>query len=369
MGRPERKPLRVIHSRAPIRICDNGGWTDTWFAGHGKVLNIGAGPCSEVEIEVYPRETGRERCIIHAENFGDCYAWDISGSAWDRHPLLEASIRYTGLPDDVAIRVTLYSHVPAGASTGTSASIAVALIAALDELSDRYWAPYEVAYAAHHVETALLGQQSGIQDQLCAAFGGINYIEISPYPHASVSQLRLPDPIWWELERRLVLIYLGKPHHSSQTHERVIRHLEVAGSTARPLEDLRGAAELARDALTAGDLSAFGRAMIQNTEAQRHLHPDLVSPEAQLVIEIAQAHGAAGWKVNGAGGDGGSLTLLCDTSSAAKRAMIRQIERDNPLFESIPIRLARTGVRTWTVAGQCESASGAYLPRSPVGST
>ena len=369
MGRSELKPLRVIHSRAPIRICDNGGWTDTWFAGNGKVLNIGVGPCSEVEIEVYPCESGRERCMIHAENYGDCYAWDVSGSAWDRHPLLEASIRYTGLPDDVSICVTLYSHVPAGASTGTSASIAVALIAALDELSGGRRAPHEVAYAAHHVETVLLGQQSGIQDQLCAAYGGVNYIEISKYPHATVSQLRLPDPIWWELERRLVLIYLGKPHHSSQTHERVIRHLEVAGSTAQPLEALRAAAELARDALVAGHLAAFGQAMIQNTEAQRHLHPDLVGPEAQRVIEIAQAHAAAGWKVNGAGGDGGSLTLLCGASSAAKRAMIRQIEQDNSLFESIPIRLARTGVRAWTVAGQCKSAPGAHFPRSSVSST
>ena len=351
MERPERKPLRVIHSRAPIRICDNGGWTDTWFAGHGKVLNIAAGPCSEVEIEVYPREPGRDRSIIHAENYGDCYAWDDTDTAWDRHPLLEASLRYTGIPDDAAIRVTLYSHVPAGASTGTSASIAVALIAALEELSGGCRTPHEVAYAAHHVETAILGQQSGIQDQLCAAYGGINYIEISQYPHAAVSQLRLTDPAWWELERRLALIYLGKPHLSSQIHERVIRHLETEGSAAQPLEDLRAAAELARDALAAGDLPAFGRAMIQNTEAQRHLHPDLVGAEAQRVIEIARAHGAAGWKVNGAGGDGGSLTLLCCTSSAAKREMVRRIEEESPLFQSIPLQLARTGVRTWTSAG------------------
>jgi len=27
------KPLRIINSVASIRICDNGGWMDTWFAG------------------------------------------------------------------------------------------------------------------------------------------------------------------------------------------------------------------------------------------------------------------------------------------------------------------------------------------------
>jgi hypothetical protein len=46
---------RVINSTAPIRICDNGGWTDTWFARHGKVFNIAVRPHVEVQIEVSRR--------------------------------------------------------------------------------------------------------------------------------------------------------------------------------------------------------------------------------------------------------------------------------------------------------------------------
>ena len=30
----------VITASAPVRICDCGGWTDTWFAGHGRVFHI-----------------------------------------------------------------------------------------------------------------------------------------------------------------------------------------------------------------------------------------------------------------------------------------------------------------------------------------
>ena len=41
-------PLRVISSVAPIRIADLGGWTDTWFAKHGRVLNIVVYPYAEV---------------------------------------------------------------------------------------------------------------------------------------------------------------------------------------------------------------------------------------------------------------------------------------------------------------------------------
>ncbi|MEE9616644.1 MAG: GHMP kinase [Anaerolineae bacterium] len=345
--REQERPLRIINSVAPIRICDNGGWTDTWFAEYGKIFNIGVYPYAEVQIEVYPYDGREERIIIYAENYGERYVRHLERPAWDRHPLLEAAIERMAVPDDVAFQVTIYSEAPAGASTGTSAAVTVALIGGLDCLTPGRLTPHEVAYVAQSVEVDLLKQQCGIQDQLCAAYGGINYIEMFQYPYATVSQIRVPDSIWWELERRLALIYLGKSHHSSQVHERVIRRLEDAGPTARQLEALRATAGPSRDALYAGDFVALGQAMIQNTEAQRNLHPDLISPDAQRVIEIARAHGALGWKVNGAGGEGGSLTILCGPLSHARRAMIREIEEESPLFQDVPIYLSRFGLRIW----------------------
>ncbi len=344
-----RRPSRIVNSVAPIRVCDNGGWTDTWFAEHGKVFNIGVYPYAEVQIEVYPFDGQEERVIIYAENYGERYVRHLN-TDWDRHPLLEAAIERMAVPDDVAFQVTIHSQAPAGASTGTSAAVTVALIGGLDCLTPGRLTPHEVAYVAQSVETDMLGQQCGIQDQLCAAYGGVNYIEMFQYPHASLSQIRVDDATWWDLERRLALIYLGRSHSSSDVHERVIRDLEDLGPTAKQLEPLRATAEPSRDALYAGDFPALGQAMVRNTEAQRNLHPALVSPDAQRVIEIAQAHGALGWKVNGAGGDGGSLTLLCGPVSHAKRAMIREIEAESPLFQNIPIYLSRFGLRTWETA-------------------
>ena len=87
--------------------------------------------------------------------------------------------------------------------------------------------------------------------------------------------------------------------------------------------------------------------MIRNTEAQGRLNEALISPDAQRIIDIAREHGAIGWKVNGAGGDGGSLTLLCGDLSSSKRALISEVESDNRLFKNIPIYLSRSGLRTW----------------------
>ncbi|MCU0519238.1 MAG: GHMP kinase [Anaerolineae bacterium] len=343
----ERRPLRVINSVAPIRICDNGGWTDTWFAKHGKIFNIGVYPYVEVQIEVYPYEPGVDRIVLYAENYGERFAVKPEGSRYDHHPLLEASIERMGVPANLAIHATIYSEAPSGCSTGTSAAVTVALIGALDRLTPGQLSPHEVAFTAHSVESDMLKQQSGIQDQLCSAYGGINYIEMTQYPYASVSQIYVPNTTWWELERRLVLIYLGKSHVSSQVHEKVIAELENEGPETKRLQDLRTTAEKSRDAVYAGDLAALGAAMIENTAAQGRLHADLISQDAQSIIDIAKAYGALGWKVNGAGGEGGSVTLLCPALSYVKREMIRSIEAENALYRNIPIYLSRFGLRIW----------------------
>ncbi len=336
----------LLISVAPIRICDNGGWTDTWFAGHGQIFNIGVYPYAEVQITSHPRPGKESRITIHAENYGERYVVSPE-KHWDKHPLLEASIEYMEIPAGFDLEVSIYSDAPGGASTGTSAAVTVALIGALDRLRQGHMPPAEVANAAHRIETDLLGQQSGIQDQICSAYGGINFIEMNEYPHATVTPVQVPNPIWWEMERRLALIYLGKSHQSTDVHQMVIRGLENAGPECKQLNDLRRTASQSRDALCAGDFFGLGKAMIENTEAQERLHPALISQDARRVIEVAREHGATGWKVNGAGGEGGSVTILCGENSGAKRVMLRTIEQENPLFKNIPIYLSRVGLRVW----------------------
>ena len=343
---PHSRP-RVITGTAPIRVCDNGGWTDTWFARHGKVFNVAVRPHVEVQVEVRRREGGGPQVLVNAENLGDPAGGGVQGE-----PLIETAVERVGVPEELAVTVTVFSEAPVGASTGTSASVTVALIGALDRLTPGRMSPHEIAYLAHSVETEALGRQSGIQDQLCAAYGGINYIEIDRYPRARVSRVAAPAEVLWELERRLSLIYLGKSHCSSDVHEKVIRELADSGPDCKQLEDLRRTAESSRDALAAGDFRALGRAMVENTEAQGRLHPEIIGRDAARVIEIARRHGALGWKLNGAGGEGGSVSVLGGTLSRRTRAMVAEIESANPLYRRVPTGLCPEGLRTWEVASE-----------------
>lgn len=298
-----------VRVHAPVRVLDAGGWTDTWFAGAGSVCHVAVGPGSTVLARLVDSTEPTTVVDLDVPDFGDRYTFTVDRPP-GRHPLLEAAVRRWA-PAATGLEVTVGSSVPPGSGLGTSASVVVALIAALQSLGGPMAEPAAVAAAAHAVETVDLGLQSGVQDQAAAAHGGCNLLTIDRYPAVAVRRLDLAPATWEALDRRLVTVYLGAPHASSAVHEAVIAHLgSSAAARERLLEPLRDAARRAAAALTAGDLDAYGDAMRDNSRAQAALHPALVSPPAHDVIERARSCGAAGWKVNGAGGDGGTVTVV-----------------------------------------------------------
>jgi D-glycero-alpha-D-manno-heptose-7-phosphate kinase len=325
----------VITASAPVRVCDNGGWTDTWFGGPGRVLNIAVTPGVEVSIR---RAAGPGPVVLDVVTFGDRYSIVPGASRVARHPLLEAAVDAFPPPAEFAVKVSVRSAVPAGCGTGTSASVAVAMVGGLAAWRGEQLSRRDIAYAAHRLEVDVLGAESGIQDQLSAAFGGINYIEIESYPEATVRTL----PPWDELGPHLTLLFLGRAHDSSGVHRHVVDEVRRRGSAS--FSQLRDAAMAARDAVLARDLDAFGRAMIANTEAQRCLHPELVGADATHTIEEAAAQGALGWKVNGAGGEGGSVTFLSATPEA-KEALEHRVASLDPGYEVLPIQISTPGLQ------------------------
>ena len=135
--RMSRTLPRIVNAVAPIRVCDVGGWTDTWFARHGAVFNIAVYPYVEVQVRVDDHAEGDERVTIAAENFGHTYAINPDRVVYEKHPLIEAAIDVMRLPATIALRINIFSDAPPGASTGTSAAVSVALIGALDRAGGR----------------------------------------------------------------------------------------------------------------------------------------------------------------------------------------------------------------------------------------
>lgn len=79
---------------------------------------------------------------------------------------------------------------------------------------------------------------------------------------------------------------------------------------ARALRRLRDIAGEQRDALSSGDLDAFGDLLGENWSRQKELHPAITNPTVDSLLDLALGRGAQAGKACGAGG-GGCVVLLC----------------------------------------------------------
>lgn len=302
----------------PVRACDVGGWTDTWFAGSGRVCSLAVGPAVTVAVMA---TDGDGEVIVVAPDLGARF--DVTDAPPEHRLLADAVAETGGAPAGRGLEVVITSVVPPATSLGTSAAVCVGVIAALDAVrTGAIRPPADLAAAAHRVESVRVGRQSGVQDQRAAAHGGANLIDVD-YPSATVTPIDLAA-VRVALDDRLLHVAYGGGHDSSAVHEQVIAELEAGGTGAARLERLRVLAGEAHRALVAGDLDAYGRALTAATEAQADLHHALVSDDARTIIDLARGLGSLGWKVNGAAGASGSISVLC-RSGADRRRLAQQV--------------------------------------------
>jgi D-glycero-alpha-D-manno-heptose-7-phosphate kinase len=327
---------KEVFSRAPVRICDIGGWTDTHFYKDGAIFNISINLYSYIRI--IRNKTNRIRII--SENLDLKEEFNIDNIEYNgRLDLLKAAVRSMDIQEGLDIYAR--AEAPPGSGAGTSASISVALIAALAKFKNLTMARFEIADLAHSLETEELDLESGVQDQYAAAYGGINFMKID-YPNVKISKLYLSKNRLLELESQLILVYLGT-HQSNEMHLSVINNVKQADTkTLEALDNLRDCAYKMKKVILTATMNQVGKIMNENWEAQKNLHPSMTNSKIQKLEDLVFKNGAIGFKCNGAGG-GGSFTLLAGKGYEynLKKTLL------NEGYTLLPCKLDFNGVQTW----------------------
>jgi D-glycero-alpha-D-manno-heptose-7-phosphate kinase len=334
--------MTMIRARAPVRFCDLGGWTDTRIVPEGRVLNLSAalythvtlqaGAFSSITIESCDTEDYERVTDIRQLEYNNVL------------DLFKAAIKRSGIKRGV--RIIVRSDAPPGSGLGSSAALGAATMGALSHFLRWNLLPYEVARESQALEVEELGLECGVQDQIAACYGGVNYMHVN-YPEARVFPVELDTATLCELEDRLLLVYTGQSHFSSAMHQKVIAAYEAGeDATRKAFATLSDCAVRGKEALMMGDLDAFAEVMNENWRAQKDLHADITTPDVEALHRAAFEAGAVGFKLNGAGG-GGTATLMCrrNTNHIVRRA----VEALN--MRVLPSKIDFTGLRTWEVNG------------------
>lgn len=294
-----------IDSSAPTRIDLAGGTLDIWplYLLHERAQTVSAA----VSLRAHCTLTSRRdyRVVITSEDTGQqVEADDPQSLGTDRLPLAARLVRHFGAR---GVEVRTYAGSPAGAGLAGSSAMSVALIGALAAWTGRPLGEHDLLTMAVNVEAQIRQRPAGLHDVRPAFYGGVSAIEMGL---AGVRRVALSVDVS-ELERRLVLVYLGPCQPGFDPWEVLTRRMAGDASVTETLDQLCAAALALREALEQHAWSTAAAAMAAEWQARKRLVPTVSTLEIDFLLERARFAGALAGKACGAGG-GGCLVCLID---------------------------------------------------------
>jgi D-glycero-alpha-D-manno-heptose-7-phosphate kinase len=248
------------------------------------------------------------------------------------HPVVRALLEMMAI--DQGIELHHNGDLPAQSGLGSSSSFTVGALQALTALQGRTINKRELADLAIHVEQNLLRENVGIQDQIAAAFGGLNRVDIAPDGTYAVHPVVIDSARQAEFERHLILLYTGQSRRASNIAAEQIRNTP---SKQRELTLMQELVDPAIAILTGqGPMAEFGRLIHEGWEIKRSLADSIAPPFVNDIYGVARQNGAIGGKLLGAGG-GGFMLLF-----ARPEDHVRILEALHSLLV-VPIELERAG--------------------------
>jgi D-glycero-alpha-D-manno-heptose-7-phosphate kinase len=235
------------------------------------------------------------------------------------HPLglMFAVADYFGVQ---GVHIDIHSPSPPQSGLGGSSVAAVALIAAFSKLGvhmGRTPIPrMHMVLLAHAIEQGVAGVPCGIQDQLAAAFGGVNCWR---WPAAAdqppfVRQPLADSSACASLDRHLLVAYLGVTHVSKDVNQTWVRRF-VGGKDRDVWQRIIGLTHRFADALEAFDIRRAAAAMNEETAMRRAMTPQVLESMGKRLVSAA-IDKECGARFTGAGG-GGCLWAMGETDAIA----------------------------------------------------
>ncbi|MBI9074081.1 MAG: galactokinase [Desulfatibacillum sp.] len=206
------------------------------------------------------------------------------------------------------VHVTVESQSPPKSALGGSSAAALATIAAFDkayqEIGERALPVRRSVALAHDIESAVLGIPCGLQDQLAAAYGGVNawYWTVSPDGPKFEKQSLMGKKETREFEKKILVAYCGVPHVSSDVNSTWMKQF-VAGTNRDKWVRIAGLSSDFVDAVSKKDLPRAIQAMNEEVDLRLEMTPDVLNPIMHRLVKAAKEN-AAGTRFTGAGAGG-----------------------------------------------------------------
>ncbi|MBR1584265.1 MAG: kinase [Clostridia bacterium] len=303
----------MIITQTPFRMSFFGGGTDmeAHFRRYGgAVLSTTIDKYCYVEVRHLPRFFSYSSELIYARTERVRQVREIE------HPLIRNAMQMLDMQE---LRLTYDADLPARSGLGTSSAFAVGMLNAFYALKGKHVDQRRLADDAIYLERTLCGEAGGWQDQIAAAFGGMNRIDFGPEGY-SVRPVIIAPERKKQLNEHLMLFFTGFTRLSSQVQAQCA--LENPRGKTALLRAMRALVDQGEEILTdpARSLDDFGLLLDETWRMKRQTAASVSNGSIDEMYARAMAAGALGGKLLGAG-SGGFLVFYVRPE---KQAAVRQ---------------------------------------------
>lgn len=297
----------LVSSRTPLRVSFFGGGTDypDYFSRQpGAVVGMA------IDRYVYVSALRLSDIIEYKYRVSYSQLERVTSSADIEHPVVRAVLAHYGV--EQALDISIQADLPASTGLGSSSAFTVGLVNLVSAMQMRSMTRLDLAQAAIHVEHVLLSEHVGVQDQLHAAFGGLNRFDFVD-GRIRITPIQMTAPCLDRLLSSLVLVYTGKTRFASKVLTEQVRATKEQ-KIDRELSHLLKLVDQSVDLLEGDDPESlvrdFGAMMHDGWQTKRKLSSGVSDPKIDTLYEQALAAGAVGGKLCGAGGGGFLLMVV-----------------------------------------------------------
>lgn len=215
------------------------------------------------------------------------------------HPTIREAMRMLDIHE---IRLTYEGDLPARTGLGTSSTFAVGMLNAFYALKGKSVGKRKLAEDAISLERDICKESGGWQDQIAAAYGGLNRIDFEAGDFKVTPIIIHPDRKKL-LDENLMLFYTGVSRFSAEIQKDTISHQKDKTAQLMEMLDLVSDAQAILEDKHA-DMNDFGRLLDHTWKLKRNTGGKISNSAIDDLYERGIKAGALGGKLLGAGGGG-----------------------------------------------------------------
>jgi len=306
----------MIISRTPFRISFFGGGTDypKWYRQHGgSVLGCTINKYCYLTVRELPPFFEHKHRIVYSK------VENVKTIAEIEHPAVRAVL------SEFAVTTGLEIHhdgdLPARSGLGSSSSFTVGLLHALNALRGQIASKATLAHEAIRIEQDVIQENVGSQDQIWAAYGGLNRIDFHTDGAFDVQPLVIPSERRRALQDHLFLVFTGFSRYASEIAAAKIANLDQRTNHLKAMQAMVDqAASILASPTT--PIDEFGALLHESWKLKRGLSNSVSNSSIDEIYEAGRSAGALGGKLLGAGGGGFMLFFVRPHDRARLKAKL-----------------------------------------------